>query len=355
MLFELAALFLMAAETVPTPSGVIAHEWGTFTSVAGREGAPVRWFALGGPAKLPCFVHRPEAYSKDVYTLVRMETPVVYFYSARKTTLSVNVQFRHGLLTEWYPNALNDGRSQLEWKSVQVLPGEDPTLPAGGEGNHYYAARATDAAPLRVGKEAEKLLFYRGVGDMDVPVRPRFTADGKIEVRNTSAETVPSAIVFENREGKMGHRVLRDLHGTATLDVPSLDGSLTAVREQLAAELERAGLYPKEARAMLETWRDSWFEPGLRVMYIVPRAAVDAELPLTIRPAASDVARVFVGRVEMLSPAMAADVEKIVTTHDRTAAPKYGRFLEAFWQSLHGEGNYLPPGLAPVGAGGCAQ
>ncbi len=31
------------------------------------------------------------------------------------------------------------------------------------------------------------------------------------------------------------------------------------------------GLYQDEAQAMLETWRDSWFEEGSRLLYIVPR------------------------------------------------------------------------------------
>ena len=35
---------------------------------------------------------------------------------------------------------------------------------------------------------------------------------------------------------------------------------------------------------MIETWRDSWFEEGLRVFYIVPRARVDFDLPLSISP-----------------------------------------------------------------------
>ena len=36
---------------------------------------------------------------------VRMETPVIYFYAEQETTVSVDVQFRQGLITEWYPSA----------------------------------------------------------------------------------------------------------------------------------------------------------------------------------------------------------------------------------------------------------
>src|SRR3954470_23328398 len=81
------------AETIPVPKGVVAHEWGTFTSVADRNGAAIRWFALGGAAKLPDFVHRSPFLSKAQYAFVRMETPVIYFYSRRAATVSVNVKF----------------------------------------------------------------------------------------------------------------------------------------------------------------------------------------------------------------------------------------------------------------------
>lgn len=355
MLFKVAAFFLMAAETVPLPTGVVAHEWGTFTSIAGRDGAPARWYALGGPSKLPCFVHQSAFLGKtSAYTTVRMETPVIYFYSPKETTVSVSVGFPSGRFTEWYPDGRNDSPGQLAWKSVQVLPGQDLTLPSGGEGNHYYAARATDAAMLRVGKEQEKMIFYRGVADLDVSVRPTFTADGKIAVRNGATDEV-SAFVFENRGGKVGYRTLREFRGTAVVDPPELTGDLAGLREQLATEMVRAGLYPKEAHAMLETWRDSWFEAGMRVIYIVPRASVDAALPLTITPAAADLARVFVGRVEMMSPAMAAEIETAVANRDRAATAKYGRFLAAFWQSLHGDAAYLPSGLVAAETGGCAK
>ena len=71
---------------------------------------------------------------------------------------------------------------------------------------------------------------------------------------------------------------------------------------------------------MLETWRDSWFEEGLRVFYVLPRAATDAALPLTIDPKPDELVRVLVGRVEVITPELEARV---------LADPKsYGRFAE---------------------------
>ena len=94
--------------------------------------------------------------------------------------------------------------------------------------------------------------------------------------------------------------------------------------------LTEAGLYPKEARAMVETWRDSWFEEGMRVLYLVPRETIDALLPLSITPAPQEIARVFVGRVELLSPAMRETIGRAIAGRDTAALQRYGRFLNAF-------------------------
>ena len=64
-----------------------------------------------------------------------------------------------------------------------------------------------------------------------------------------------------------------------------------------------AGLYRKEADAMMQTWWASYFEtPGLRVFWIVPRATVDEILPLKVSPTPKDTVRVIVGRSEILRP-----------------------------------------------------
>ena len=83
-----------------------------------------------------------------------------------------------------------------------------------------------------------------------------------------------------------------------------------------------------EAKAMIATWRDSWFEEGTRVFYIVPSRMIDSVLPLQIQPAPAQVSRVFVGRMEIITPAMEQDVRDAVTRNDRATLGKYGRFLE---------------------------
>jgi hypothetical protein len=75
------------------------------------------------------------------------------------------------------------------------------------------------------------------------------------------------------------------------------------VKESVAAALVQAGLYPKEARAMVNTWEKSYFKTkGLRVLYIVPRPLVDAIFPLHVKPMPQELARVMLGRIEVLTP-----------------------------------------------------
>jgi len=90
------------------------------------------------------------------------------------------------------------------------------------------------------------------------------------------------------------------------------------------------GLYEKEARAMVDIWEDSWFTEGSRVFYIVPRATVDSQLPLRIIPAPSVIQRVFVGRLEVLSPRTKSTIMHAVRAGDSETLTTFGRFLEPF-------------------------
>ncbi|HYI93328.1 MAG TPA: hypothetical protein VEX68_07275 [Bryobacteraceae bacterium] len=334
------------------PSQVTAHEWGTFTSVARADGSSARWAPLSGPSDLPCFVESlgSPQFKQLSSGLVRMETPVVYFYSAQPTTLSVRVGFPQGWITEWYPRAtstipialrseppLSHAGGEIRWDRVEVLPDQVPVLPVSKGASHYFAARATDAAPIRIGNQWEKLIFYRGVGDFAVPLRPIITSEGRVRVTNAGSEPVPVAILFENRGEKIGYRIIRSLNEATEISLPELTSDLNALRGQLANELVEFGLYRKEALAMIETWHDSWFEEGMRLFYIVPKATVDRLLPLEIKPAPASIARVFVGRIEMLSPAIRETIETAAKTGDSERLAKFGRFLGPWITQMENE------------------
>src|SRR5262245_54572485 len=90
-----SVLFAAAAAHDHDSTGLTVHEWGTFTAVAGEDGRPVQWMALGGRNDLPCFVKRSPALPEKsrLWATVRMETPVLYFYAPSETTVDVNVRF----------------------------------------------------------------------------------------------------------------------------------------------------------------------------------------------------------------------------------------------------------------------
>jgi len=339
---------------------------GTFTSVAGVDGRAIEWLPLGGPTDLPCFVKHfgttiykvapgdpnvlldYESAKATLWGKVRMETPVLYFYAGKPASLDVRVQFPRGIVTEFYPaptgfqptitpTTLRQASYQgyVEWRGVQVSPTVAPTFAHSGGSSRYYAARATDATPLRVGRESEKFLFYRGVGGFDVPIEAIAGDDGSVRTRNLGAwGALPNVVLFENRGGRIGYRINGELTGQATISAPVLSGSLTVLRTELASLLVHAGLTQKEAAAMVETWRDSWFEEGTRVFYILPSRAVDAILPLTITPEPDSVARVFVGRMDVITRTTLNTVERAIATDDTQTLLRYARFLNPITDRL---------------------
>jgi len=225
----------------------------------------------------------------------------------------------------------------IEWRNIKIEPGASPALPVESRPSRYYAARATDAAPIAVGTQREKFLFYRGVGRFPVPLSARVSGDGKIVVEDRGADPVPSVILFENRGGRLGYRSAGALRGTATLDPPALDGSLLALRSDLETALIAQGLFPKEAQAMVETWHDSWFEEGSRLIYVLPSHSIDSFLPLQVDPSPSHMSRVFVGRIELVTPETRRAVEQAMATSDQSILERYGRFLDPILQRISAE------------------
>jgi hypothetical protein len=366
------AVVTLAARQGTAPTGVTVHEWGTFTSVAGVDGQAVLWAPFSGPQDLPCFVGElapNNGYLKDIkfvsfppnnapalpppsasdVTLngwlpslratVRMETPVLYFYSPVDASASVRVKFTQGLITEWYPRAtvppvaqfpkLSETTGWIEWPDVKIRPHAEEPFLTDSVKSHYYAARETDAAPVQVDSQFEKFLFYRGLASFPVKIAAELGTNGVVVVRN-SASPIPNAVIFENDGTRMGFRVTGRLRALQTLARPALTtgASTTELRKALETMLVGEGLYPREAKAMVETWRDSWFEPGVRLFYLVPGDTVDAVLPLSINPVPASIARVFVGRVELITPEMEAEVSHAIRANDVPVLMRYGRFLE---------------------------
>ena len=86
------------------------HEWGTFTCVAGSDGVLLSGLEVEEHA-LPPFVYShagfapaDKGWSHPVHGVtVKMETPVLYFYSDQARSVRVDVGFRGGSISQWYP------------------------------------------------------------------------------------------------------------------------------------------------------------------------------------------------------------------------------------------------------------
>jgi hypothetical protein len=328
-------------------AGLVVHEWGTFTSFSGADGALLD-FATTPGKDLPSFVYTRESLEhariasrgKSAPARERMETPVVYFYSEAPREVEVEVRFPKGVLTEFYPHvrdyaprAESGARAGglLRWGKVKILPGDAaaaslPGLAPGDDrarAEHYLYARETDAALVRVcaengdnETEAEKFLFYRGVGSFELPVAARALGGGRVALQVDGAAEIARALVLEVADDGRARLAEVDLapRGRDREVALPADFRPAAVvgrelEERLLEELEQAGLFEKEARAMVKTWRASYFaSAGLRVLYVLPRAFTDEVLPLSVKPAPDALVRVLLGRMEVLTPEREAAV-----------------------------------------------
>jgi len=364
------------AAPVPPPAAaerLVAHEWGTFTSFSGANGVPVGFSPNN--TDLPHFIyHQTNPVSKsgllNLNGLVSMETPVVYFYTDREMKVSLKVDFPRGWITEWYPFAAAApnylvGRTEkttgqtIRW-DARLLSGEPFRFPGdrNDEKNHYFHARATDAVPLQVEApqqqderreyelrggsivQREKFLFYRGVGSFPPPVTVKALGGERVRVMNASGGKVGGLALVTVRNGQVGFRPLAEIDAgaEATATIPETNGQRAELAEYLVKHLTAAGLYEKEARAMVKTWDSAWFgEEGTRLLYLVPRAKTDELLPLTINPKPTELVRVLVGRHDFLTPEQEAIADRELKRLNAAEAE-----LNAAQQALSKLGRFSP-------------
>ncbi|AUX42273.1 hypothetical protein SOCE26_037030 [Sorangium cellulosum] len=404
--------------------GFIVHEWGTDTVVVGSDGS-LQPGLHHEEEDLPAFVYdRLEAGSLEGSTStsvnVKMETPVTYFYAEEPLKAYVQMAFPKGIFTQWYP-AVHDfyppifapdtvagvttyadpaldpefpfgspvcaekygaiANGSLEWGTIEILGREsDIPLPEAPLDRFTWAhARQVGANPLRVAgvpgateaPQHERFLFYRGLGNFDLPVRVTAGTGGAISAENTLGEAIGTVFVLNvgaSAGAFVAHPEGIASGGTLVERAPSLDGAppLDEFVEALGASvidaLDATGLYHDEAVAMVNTWKRQWFRtPGVRVLYLAPESWTDTSIPLTVDPAPEDVVRVMMIRVEVLSPELeAADVDAARRLADPSTAGEaarhfddLGRFAEPRLRralALLGEPAYGEPHLARIAA-----
>jgi hypothetical protein len=380
-------------------SPLIVHEWGTFTSFAGSDGVNLEFRPLID-SDLPAFVNSPgsrfQLTKRSIWARQRMETPVTYFYSDIERDVNVSVGFRQGRLTEFYPPPLThqstlaaDQKTVLEervdWGRVHVIPERlletrivNPDVagrvnrhvsmglvPWLDERNPYYEARKTDSALLFVrrrpgdgqfsmaagdfhGDHFEKFLFYRGAGQIDLPLKAVAIDGNRVHLRNLSQQPIRGGLVVHYDGEQLRFTVVKPLkpgeETEATLPAPPVAAQgdqLAALDAQFIMQLTAEGLYEKEARSMVNTWRQSWYrEIGLRVFFFVPQSQTDEILPLSIDPKPDQLVRVLVARTELMTPTEERDVLALL---ERSGED--GKALEALVERLAPRGRLAEAAL----------
>ena len=342
------------------PGKLIVHEWGTFTSFAGDNGVDLEFRPLV-TSDLPRFIMSPfmqpgsptSFLIKDRFTaLQRMETPVTYFYTDAPQVVNVRVDFPQGSLTEWYPvvtkfeSGLNNdtntivGHAYLDWGAVRLTPPKQfadvrvrnpkgkaipASLPPVEVGDHYARARETDSAIVETvdanrGSHFEKFLFYRGLGNFELPIKLVALGNDRFEVSNSADDSSGTLLLVRIESGRVRFARLEPVSPRSAVEIglPSEESTVDGLAEATVRELTAAGLYEKEALAMVNTWRTSWFgENGTRLLYLVPDKLTEKLLPLTVDPAPDERVRVLVGRLETLTP---EDCQRLVHTLGRSKA-----------------------------------
>ena len=324
-----------ALEPTAPMQGLVVHEWGTYTSVQGSDGLTVDGLQHEEEA-LPAFVRQRSVVPTDPKGIEalpgpvnqKLETPVLYFYAPAAMEVTASVDFPGGIVSQWYPEAERYAPAvgqmaaiaggHMAWRA-QVRPsGAAAAMQAVPADSVWAPSRKVASALIAVDDAVEKFIFYRGLGKFEVPFRVEARADGLIDVVNDSDEPIEDVFLLRVHDaggatiplGRIAaHGAIRGVALPVEGKERNVDRYVDETMATVAAALERSGLYADEARAMVETWSRSYFRsPGLRVLYLAPRAWTDRLLPLSVLPQPQTVVRTLVGRVEVMTRGDEADL-----------------------------------------------
>ena len=328
------------------------HEWGTYTSLVGADGS-LQQGMFGEDEPLPSFVHNfadgwrntatppptrptpkppvnpcpgapkvPCEFLIDQTITQKMETPVVYFYSDEPMPAKFSVAFPGGIISQSFPNAtrwlpiakpgvpFEDGSVSYD---IQILKGEENStaIPPVNQDNIYSHARNVASNIIRVGRETERFVFYRGLGNFHSDLLPS-SEGGALKLENRGSNTIPSVFLL-NTDGNgrgnilsLGQMPSGEARSISSQSIALLKASPAAdffptARALLQDALLNAGLFTDEATAMLDTWEHGYLKtPGLRVLYVLNPQEVERILPANVSPKPDTFARAFIGRLEVL-------------------------------------------------------
>lgn len=352
------------------------HEWGTFTVLQDANGKTLSGVNVN-EEPLPAFVHRLypgvvksghshlptfDPRSKGLpaqfaSATMRMETPVIYIYPPdnKPQSIDVSVRFNGGWISEWYPNAdvnapgfdknrhdlgrlTADTIGSVAWNNVTI--NSNAEIPSTSQ--HVWNAPREVATPVLESTkgEAENYLFYRGVANIQAPLRVVQDAKtGTCRILRNTESTSSSATGFHHlwlvdiaENGHVAYQSVEVKNDQQTEDTLAScrfvfpkdqyrKEDLAKLKAEMHAALVEEGLYKDEATAMLKTWQLSYFQSaGTRLFFTLPRDWTDRVLPMEVSRYA-DISRVMIGRIEMLNDRQRSLLQFI--NKERTANPEW--------------------------------
>ncbi|HEY6171974.1 MAG TPA: T9SS type A sorting domain-containing protein [Candidatus Kapabacteria bacterium] len=339
MRYFAAIFFLFAAITASAQLTV--HEWGTFTTLRGSDGSVLSGLYIE-EEQLPPFVYHHPGFSPDPIiqtngyrpvkdVTVKMETPVLYFYSQIEKNVKVHVDFPNGTISQWYPersggeltptsDTLDLGKpmaGSIDWDVTVLAPDTKETYTENQNINlKWYHPRQTDANLVKNHTgQVEKYLFYRGLANFSLPIEIHWNDKNTLEVKNSSNWDVPFIYIYDYTENNQiriwgtGPMVTGETKTFTKPDTTYGYDQGTPAYQKFRQALQDAGLTYKEAESMLQTWTDGYFQTqGFKVFWVVPRALTDMILPINIIPVPDSLERVLVGKSEIMTPALEAEL-----------------------------------------------
>lgn len=342
-LFKTMLVFSVIASPTAFTADLIAHEWGTFTSVVNKDGKMIEGLHHEEEA-LPSFVYDLSKVenatpinrnsrrrspptrgftpaSMDLMPIPtftekitqKMETPVIYFYSKKEIDVSVRVDFPKGVISQWFPkvssvNPSEEAKNGYGVWDVKVLKEKMAELPETSGNSIWNPSRQTNANIIKVGNELEKLIFYRGLGDFDTPLKVGVN-NGLVTIENNSGQDIKGLTLLHHNDSVNSYTHIKLLKANTKISVKSIQNQFDTFGEYMIAakalivkDLVASGLYHDESVAMVNTWEGGYFQTkGLRLLYVLPNEWTEEILPMKIQPTPKELVRTLVGRIEILT------------------------------------------------------
>ena len=221
--FILSIVWVAVLSAVSFSQSLTVHEWGTFTTLHGSDGGTLSGLYIEEEA-LPPFVYHHPGFSPDpIITTngyrpvknctVKMETPVLYFYTDKETKVKVHVDFPSGTISQWYPNrsggelsptsdTLTVGGEQngyIDWDATVLASGSKEELTQKTISRKWYDPRQTESNLIKNNDgDVEKYLFYRGLANFALPLALHFLNDNTLEVKNNSTLSIPFIYIYDH-------------------------------------------------------------------------------------------------------------------------------------------------------------